>query len=186
VLRRRLEMSSEFSYDLQHKGADWTAFDDAQLLELINCCERLVRHDAVAKELCRRGLVQKQVRTFVDLAMEDHDLSESRALALCRYAVHNVSLFDSVQLDSAEESFPTDRAVVYAMVGRWTKKAHPYLPRDVQAVALMTLWALSRQMGTRHLVYEVLEMALRPPADGPLCTMGLPRVRSVVALLRSV
>jgi hypothetical protein len=86
-----------------------------------------------------------------------------------------------VQLDAEQ---PGDRAMVFAAVGRWTRQMHPYLPRDVQAVALMTQWALSRRMGTRHLVYKVLEMALRSPAGEPHCSMGLPRVRSVLALLR--
>jgi hypothetical protein len=184
VMRKRLSASALFHNELQHDGADWAAFDDDELLELIDRCDTLLGHDAVAKELCLRGLVQQQVRTFVDLAMEDPDLSESRALALCHYAVHNVPLFDSVQLDSAEEPFPTDRVVVYAIVGRWTKKAHPFLPRDVQSVAMVTLWALTRRMGTRHLVYKVLEYALRPAAVGPFRAMGLPRVRSIVALVR--
>jgi hypothetical protein len=184
VMRKRLGASALFHNELQHKGADWTAFGDDELLELIKCCDALLGHDAVAKELCRRGLEPRQLRGFVGPAMEDPDVLESRALALCRYAVLNVSLFKSVQLDSAEEGFPTDRAVVYAIVGRWTRQMHPFLPRDVQAVAMVTLWALTRRMGTRHLVYKVLEYALRPTTVDPFRAMGLPRVRSIVALLR--
>jgi hypothetical protein len=184
VLRKRLEHSPAFHYEVEHEGADWAAFNNAQLSELIHCCRDLLGHIAVANELCRRRLVPLQLPAFVRDKMRGQGLVNSQALALCRYAVQNIGLFESVQLDAKVQARASDRAVVYAIVGRWTREAHPYLPHGVQAVAMVTLWALTWRMGTRHLVYRVLELALRAPRVPPTFAVGLPRVRSVIALLR--
>jgi hypothetical protein len=185
VLRKRLGKCADFHWNFESGGVDWGSFDDSQLLELIDGWDGVLGQAAMAQELCRRKLEPKQLRAIVrDRLSAPTPLTVAETFAMCCYAVHDTSMFDTLQLDAEQQTQPGDRAVVYAAVGRWKREVHPYLLRQVQAVALTTLWALSRRMGTRYLVYKVLEMALRPPADGPLCTTGLPRVRSVVGLLR--
>jgi hypothetical protein len=71
VLRKLLSETPRLHHDLVCAGADWAVFDDAELRQLVSCCDDLLGHDAVAQELCRRRL-------------EPRELQGEREFRLCR------------------------------------------------------------------------------------------------------
>jgi hypothetical protein len=65
VLRKRLSTCVDFLWNFEYADADWRTFDDSQLLELIDGCNCILGHAAMAQELCRRSLEPAQLRAFV-------------------------------------------------------------------------------------------------------------------------
>ncbi len=165
VLLKRLT-DAGFAESLDEVDAEWSAFIDAQLEEFALRCSLLFEQEAVAKELCRRGLPTQSLRSGVAALAQrkmkpKHWLADSTlGWALCRYAVHDPSLFNTIKFGRALGHSEDDaRARIYTIVGRWKYRYHGYLPHNVQRVALVTLWALSK-LGTRYIVYMILERAL--------------------------
>jgi hypothetical protein len=148
-------------------GADWSGFSDAQLLQLVSLAPMVSCHETFALELIRRRFVPTEVRAAVkSYALSFWMMGGLSAslpfpvwLSMCRYAVYDVSIFEGLTLPEMLSRLDL-RVGLYSIVGRWSPRYHALLPREVQEAALVTLWILKPRVGTRHLVYLILSLAL--------------------------
>jgi hypothetical protein len=152
-----------FWYELDARDgctpADWKCFSSEQLVRFAELEPGLVLLLSFARELVARNMVLKAVLRRA-LLQPNHLVRVGRA-ALCWYALHDVSSFDDVKVEPCLAR-DEDRArdVIFALLGHWTARYHRLMPRRVRQVAPLVVWALVRRVGTRHVVYMILERAL--------------------------
>jgi hypothetical protein len=166
--------------------ADWTCFSNDQLESFADVQPGLVLQLSFAREWCRRGL---QLKPAMRSALQQPDYSEGLNRAgLCCLALRDVALFDYVKVKPLAASAPIlegARDTVYQLEGRWTARRHRHLPRSVQQVALTTLLALTPLVGTRHIVYMILERSLVADVpSGGFVLVTQAHFEAVIALLR--
>ncbi len=198
---------------LPHGKFDWSTFSNEEMLFFLQTAPNVLGGDPFARELCCRNFFPPEVQSTVlqlcglgrvtptvpivvvdaktalkeKLRLRAEKMSkkvkEMNTPGLCRLAVHNVELFAALELQPSTVFESEARAFVLQAVGRWRRRYHRYLPRPVQQVALLVLWALTKRVGTRHIVYMILERGL--VFDNEFHEMSVELFQAVVQLMRS-
>jgi hypothetical protein len=142
--------------------ADWRGFSEEQLVRFLELQPRIVLLFSFAREVVSRKIVLKPACHGV--LLDPNVPEEVGRTALCWYAMHDVRLFDSVFVaEPCRSTAEFDaREIMFVLAGCWSARRHQHLPHIVQQIALVTLWALTSRVGTRHIVYMILERALIP------------------------
>jgi hypothetical protein len=183
VLVKHLPRSEFWSLlDLQDRRwpADWKCFSDNQLDRFVEIEPRLVLLLSFARELMARRIQLKEAWCDT-LGKMCGGVSKA---AHCLYAMHDVTLFVGLDVKPcSREEDGKARDLIFCLGGHWSTRLHLHLPRCVQQVALVTLWALKPRVGTRHVVYMILERALiADPFDGR--AVSRPQLHAVIEMLR--
>jgi hypothetical protein len=176
--------SSAFWSSLDSGGdADWKCYSNEQLDTFAELQTGLVLLPSFARELVARSIVLKPEWRHV---LRDADmLAEMGRASLCCYALHDLSLFADLKVGPCADAEDKAREIVFSFAGHWSARRHRHLPRSVQQVALVTIWALKRRVGTRHIVYMILERALvAEPFDCCDSEYSHELFEAVLALLR--
>jgi hypothetical protein len=163
--------------------ADWKCFSSCQLEAFGELQPGIAVLLSFAREVVWRKMVLKPPLRRV--LLDPTTVASVGSDALFWYALHDLSLFDGKEAKPSNgEEEDKARDIVFRLVGRWSAKRHRHLPRSVQQVALATMWALKPRVGTRHVVYIILERALVAQPIERDNVLTLQQFEAVLALLR--
>jgi hypothetical protein len=171
--------------DHRYGRADWKCFSDCQLEAFADLQPGIVLLLSFAQEVVSRKMVLKPALRRV--LLDPTTVAPVGSDALFWYALHELTLFDGMEAKpSTGEEEDMARDIVFRLVGRWSAKRHRHLPRSIQQVALTTMWALRPRVGTRHVVYMILERALvaQPIRRDNVSVLTSQQFEAVLALLR--